>query len=552
MEQSESLFYIKRARSNNMNKILFVILFLSLYVSSNALLADDDNEARSIYQEAKKLCVEQKWIEAINTFENIIDQYSESRYIDDANFWIGYCLEKLPQRQTDAFSKFEQVVSRFPNSPWADDAAIHQITLAEQFVMEGKEQYKSFLTRNIKSENQEIRNRAALALGRLGDKSALPILNKLSEDEDFGPLASNLVAVFERRELDKSESIKTDSSQISMDVIYKAPKRQTVKEDEDKDFFSLFSSQRYEQYKSMLRKDDDWSPGELNDFALWHILDTDYFQEYISLSNEYDKKEWIRKYWKSLDPTPTTEKNELKEELDLRIIHARAHFSTSWNNKHFKYLPDQHLRDGWDHAPWDARGELYIKYGEPDIRSVEGWHTEEWIYYKFGVDFIVKQYMTNIYGNAITGGTISQRRYGSGDRGWNIWEPYLQANFIYKNEIKYEYNYDAEPVEDLELEIITNNKNVVITYTVPIDEFFISEDQRVIYNEELVIFDEDYLEIKRLDSEQKIKNSPELDDTIIRKIEMELSPGEYTVAIRLKDLNSNKLGIYKSVLTVGN
>ncbi len=535
-----------------MNKILFVILFLSLYVSSNALLADDDNEARSIYQEAKKLCVEQKWIEAINTFENIIDQYSESRYIDDANFWIGYCLEKLPQRQTDAFSKFEQVVSKFPNSPWADDAAIHQITLAEQFVMEGKEQYKSFLTRNIKSENQEIRNRAALALGRLGDKSALPILNKLSEDEDFGPLASNLVAVFERRELDKSESIKTDSSQISMDVIYKAPKRQTVKEDEDKDFFSLFSSQRYEQYKSMLRKDDDWSPGELNDFALWHILDTDYFQEYISLSNEYDKKEWIRKYWKSLDPTPTTEKNELKEELDLRIIHARAHFSTSWNNKHFKYLPDQHLRDGWDHAPWDARGELYIKYGEPDIRSVEGWHTEEWIYYKFGVDFIVKQYMTNIYGNAITGGTISQRRYGSGDRGWNIWEPYLQANFIYKNEIKYEYNYDAEPVEDLELEIITNNKNVVITYTVPIDEFFISEDQRVIYNEELVIFDEDYLEIKRLDSEQKIKNSPELDDTIIRKIEMELSPGEYTVAIRLKDLNSNKLGIYKSVLTVGN
>lgn len=533
--------------------IIFIKIILLLYLSSFPLIADDESDARSIYLEAKELCVEQKWIEAINSFESIIEHHPDSRYVDDAYFWIGYCLEKIPQRQVDAFTKFDQIINKFPNSPWADDAVIHQITLAEQFVVEGKDQYNSFLKSNIESENPEIRNRAALALGRLGDKNVLPMLKELGKDENFGHLAAELVALFERNELGKTEPVIPDSSKIRMDVLFEAQPKSVAEEDESDETWFIFNSQRYEQYKSMLKKDNNWSKDELNDFALWQILDTDVFQEYYTLSNEYDKKEWNRKYWKNLDPTPTTEKNELKEEFDQRIIYARSHFSKSWNYKHFKYLRDQHLRDGWAHAPWDARGELYIKYGEPFARSTEGWHTEKWTYYRYGVDFIVKQYMTNIYGNAITGGELSQSRYGNGlyDR-WNVWESYLQANYIYKNEIKYEHNYEAEPVDDLELEITTNNNNIGIIYTLPINEFFISEDQQVIYNEELVIFDEDYQEIKRFNSEQKIENSPELNDTIIRKINTELFPGEYTIALKVKDLNSDKLGIYKTVITVGN
>ena len=50
----------------------------------------------------------------------------------------------------------------------------------------------------------------------------------------------------------------------------------------------------------MLKKDNSWTREELHEFALWHILDTDIFDEYNALLNEYDKKEWVRKYWKQI------------------------------------------------------------------------------------------------------------------------------------------------------------------------------------------------------------------------------------------------------------
>jgi len=320
-----------------------------------------------------------------------------------------------------------------------------------------------------------------------------------------------------------------------------------VEEKKSGGLFSLFNLQRYEQYKFMLRKDNEWSENELNNFALWHILDSDDFQEYHTLSNEYDKKEWNRKFWKGLDPTPTTEKNELKEKLDRRIIYVRSHFSAFWNYSHMKYLPDQHLRLGWNHAPWDARGELNIKYGEPDIRSVEGWHTEEWIYYNYRVDFLVKQYMTNIYGNAISGGELSMQRYGNDFfRGRdNSWIPYLQTNFIYKNEMKFVYNYDAEPIEDFKIDIISTEAGFAITYTVPSDEFV--KNQSIKYLEHIVVNNSDQREVIRKSFDRKIT---ELNDEINQIIEIDLPAGEYDLAIKIKDENSKKLGIYKSKINI--
>jgi len=531
------------------------IIIITLLCLANTSLYASDEDAQELYLEAKMMCVEQEWIEAIDTFEEVISQYSDSRYVDDAHFWIGYCLEKIPQRQTDAFLRFDKVVNQFPKSSWADDAIIHQVTLAEQFVREGKNQYKSFLAEHLNSTIAEIRNRTALALGRLGDKRALPVLKDITKDKDFGAVASNLVASLEGKDMDISRRVETDTSQKTIQLMYEFQKQKEIEqqEDDEGDFFSFFNSQHYEQYKSMLHKDNEWSKNELNEFALWHILDTDVFQEYITLSNEYDKKEWTRKYWKSYDPTPTTEKNELYEEFEQRIIYARAHFSTPWNYTHFRYLPDQHIRDGWDHAPWDARGELYIKYGEPYVRSIEGWHTEEWIYYKYGVDFIVKQYMTNIYGNAISGGQISISRYGGRlYNNWYSWAHELDANYIYNNEIKYEHAYNADPIEDFELYVLISkslDRNVTIKYNLPASELDLSKNNAY-FDEQFVIFDSDLREVLRSEAKRKVENLKDTDDIIEKNIAFYLPSGEYLIALKIQYPESNKLGIFKQDFTV--
>ena len=77
--------------------------------------------------------------------------------------------------------------------------------------------------------------------------------------------------------------------------------------------------------------------------------------------------------------------------------------------------------------------------------------------------------MTNIYVKSIQAGEMSIRRhnlYGQGSssilspynsnnekmfKGWNSVDGYIQANFIYKNEMRFEYDYQAEPINNIQL-----------------------------------------------------------------------------------------------------
>jgi hypothetical protein len=527
---------------------------------SICLAYDDAGEARKIYMEAKKAGIKQKSTNAIDLFEKLLAEYPESSYSDDARFWIGYYMEKIPDKQMEAFSAFANLIENHPNSPWKDDAIIHQIGLAEQFLRKG-----------LKSDNSDIRNRAALSLGRLGDEKALPVLKQLRDDEDFGSIATDLIPKLEKGKKDAS----VDTTVEDLRVAYKTD-RETVKDQSEKESLLWFSSQRYDQYRSLLQKDESWTEQELYNFALWHIVDTDDFEEYQSLSNEYDKKEWQRKFWKRRDPTPTTDENEFYQEFQKRVQFVRAHFSDYWNYRHFNYLQDQYLKQGDYHAPWDARGELYIKYGEPDVRSVSGWQREEWVYYRYNVDFLVKQYMTNIYGNAIGAGELTFKvhenfnmPYRSGSQGSMLLESnesvhirntintFLQAQFVYKNEIRYEHDYQAEPIEDLKIlvdnELSKKEEKLVLRFRFPVDELELEKVNgayRLRFLIRYAVFDLDLREVQNSDKIIERDDIPDDDQELEEMIRIDLPPGQYKVHFRIEDLKSNNLGIYSQEFAI--
>lgn len=80
---------------------------------------------------------------------------------------------------------------------------------------------------------------------------------------------------------------------------------------------------------------------------------------YVASEKEYetyrqapdaDKPAIWKKFWASRDPDPATEVNERLVEHYRRVMYARENFSRS-------------------QYPWDRRGEIYIRYGEPDDRQ---------------------------------------------------------------------------------------------------------------------------------------------------------------------------------------
>ena len=94
--------------------------------------------------------------------------------------------------------------------------------------------------------------------------------------------------------------------------------------------------------------------------------------EYTSLRTPEERAAWRRGYWNQRDPTPGTERNERYEEHLRRVAYARTMYS--WPNS----------------RGFDDRGEIYVRYGEPDDRYIcdtptPGWRSNEsWVYNALG------------------------------------------------------------------------------------------------------------------------------------------------------------------------
>ncbi|MBN1894960.1 GWxTD domain-containing protein [bacterium] len=519
------------------------------------LHADDRKEADHLYQEARRLTITQQWDKAVGLYQRFLNRFTENSNQDDALFWIAYCMEKKSGASMEAYQAYDELICQYPNSPWVDDAVVHQILMVEQFVREGREQYRPFLLEKLADEDVNIRRQAALALGSLRDERALPSLQEMLAIEDFKIEAGEILKRMktpprESPAREAESAIGTGDLQFKVETEKKpAPEMQKEK----KSVFPFFETRRHQLYKSMLKTDGTWTRDERINFGMWTVLSTDQFEALAALKG-YDRLEWLRKYWKLRDPTPTTEINECRDEFEQRVEYAWENFSETWNYRNFKVLQDQYLRDGWPHAPWDARGEIYILYGEPESISIAGFNEEEWAYNRYRIDFIVERYRTNIYKDAIRLGPLSQELYADNPE----WAHY---NFIENREFRYTHNYHAKPFKSFKPEFRipaeSDTGRIAVVYTIPTGEFKISRQeggQGIAYNECWVVLDEDMREVVRRErsytvtrpEKKEIKNLK----TVSGRIPLDLPPGQYLFALEIKDLKNPRLGLYVETFEV--
>lgn len=381
--------------------------FLALLILTAVFASAQDGDAGAgkLYQQGLQQALAKEWNTAGQSFHQLITEYPESEYLDDAYFWVGHCLEKTESDPSRAYEAYQEVIDRFPESSWVNDAVIQQIGLAEQLARDGRDTYHSFLLGKLQDSAPDIRAQAALALGRLGDEQAIPVLRRLTSDPENG--AEALVVLTELAPDVVGLDAGVDTSQLHFrgdSSTSKPIPRARI---------PLFSglTREHRTYTAMLKTTDNWNQQELIDFAMWYILTPRQFQKYYALGDE-EKQDWLVENWKDADPNPRTKVNEALQEFERRVQFAREHFAGFWNDKMTKYLPEQYQREGWANAPWDARGEIYIKYGAPDFETLgDGFNEVEWTYYRYNVDFVIHKYMTNIYGNAIILGYLAQNMY---------------------------------------------------------------------------------------------------------------------------------------------
>ncbi|MCI0516134.1 hypothetical protein L0128_23215, partial [candidate division KSB1 bacterium] len=245
-----------------MNKTtLLVLIFLLLAQAARSQHSD----LKTQYQQGKEKCLEQRWDAAIALFRQVIEKCPGDTECDDAQFWLGYCVEKKGDDPVAAFNAFGRVYQDYATSPWEDDARIHQIALAGTLISQGRPEYLEFLAGNLTSQFLEIRRQAAIHLGKLDDRRALPELIQIPKTDEQYTLAQAIIEWINT----KAQSEPSVAPLVFVTEIPTARQEKTPVENEAS---PLIQTQREKQYVEMLRDDDRWSPRELVSFALWHLL----------------------------------------------------------------------------------------------------------------------------------------------------------------------------------------------------------------------------------------------------------------------------------------
>ncbi|UCG53131.1 MAG: GWxTD domain-containing protein [Candidatus Latescibacterota bacterium] len=85
--------------------------------------------------------------------------------------------------------------------------------------------------------------------------------------------------------------------------------------------------------------------------GLQYVLNAYQTHQFLTLDNDQQRADWLERFWRLNDPTPTTSENEMMVEHNIRVNLARQFFkSKKWPG-------------------WDRRGEVFIRYGPPDYRG---------------------------------------------------------------------------------------------------------------------------------------------------------------------------------------
>jgi hypothetical protein len=208
------------------------------------------------------------------------------------------------------------------------------------------------------------------------------------------------------------------------------------------DFETAMEAQREERSRNerLLRRDvrvlmeeisregEDWTDEEILIHGLYAIMPANEFVAYVQVT-QAERGRIYREFWEGIeDPQPETPEHEMEREFLRRIDQALRLFSEPWTATRSRFDAREWLTTDNPYSPWDARGTLLLRYGEPSDIFVVGNNQEEWLYGHLRVDFTVHKYKLNYMRNAIFPGRMSMQSYPEG---------YVEANYISRPRIEY-------------------------------------------------------------------------------------------------------------------
>lgn len=318
------------------------------------------------------------------------------------------------------------------------------------------------------------------------------------------------------------------------------------------------------------------------------ILPDELLEVYDQIFVSSEKQKWKNKYWRIIDPTPNTEKNEYYEEHISRFEVAKKHYSNIISPLFI-----------------DDRGKYYIKYGEPDDRIISNGvgknyrDNETWAYYdkSLFIDFVDQTGFgfreENNLLEAISSGPVNIKIQSAAElytereslhQMYSSFRDVLTGSLGFASEsafyrltedmaaerklildtaqpVNFSYSYSKEKLNaNISSSIFRGEyglSRVEFYYAFPMKELTFRPGAQIpfetLVEKELTIFNQRFEKVLHKNETLKLvaNNQNQIDKRIyLNQHTEELAPGNYNIALKLDNITGNSLAILRAQLQV--
>ena len=169
-----------------MRKTALIIIILAGLVCVRAAAQESSDE--KLFQEAKLLFFDEKWEDAQEKFEDLLDDYPKSSLVPQATFYRAQCLARRKGHEEEAIEVHKDYLSsKKRNDSLSEEAESSIIDLAYELYKDDQEEYLDEIEQRLESPNRVIRYYAAFKLSLVKDKQiavqAIPVLERIIVEE---------------------------------------------------------------------------------------------------------------------------------------------------------------------------------------------------------------------------------------------------------------------------------------------------------------------------------------------------------------------------------
>jgi hypothetical protein len=170
-----------------MRKAALIIMILAGLVCVRA--AAQESPDGKLFEDAKQLFFDEKWEDAQEVFEDLLDEYPGSPFAPQATFYMAECLARQKGYEEEAVEAYKDYLSlKRKNNSLAEEAESSIIDLAYELYKDDEEGYLDEIEQRLESPNRVIRYYAAFKLSLIKDKQiavqAVPVLERIIVEEN--------------------------------------------------------------------------------------------------------------------------------------------------------------------------------------------------------------------------------------------------------------------------------------------------------------------------------------------------------------------------------